>query len=370
MEAVNSDLTVADRAGERLAAAWMDGGKVRLALYALAGDGSGSNAESDLSPVRTFSLDLECPDLYVSPRIRFSPGGGIVSLECLIPSDPRKAGAGRDQWVEWHHAILGTEELDSSVQAALAFLEATTKELVDRRTPPAEKMTCTLQAAGVSRKEGIRLDKVDSVYFGARGASGKVDAFVTTGPDGYVRLWRDPPEVSLEGNYFRSRGRCPRAQFFSDFVRISLAGRPSSVAFQETAHGNYYAVYHDDPPVIRVFEQRDPRHAEVIMEHYPAAGLGTIVDMRFTQDAKCIGVRMARPRPLTRRTSLPDVQLDYTLILDKGILMNVGRGLLHDLPNVHLGGDPAADRPYARLPAYSAAIKACDSASAARTASR
>jgi hypothetical protein len=367
---VDHGLVVADRGGERLAAAWADRGKVQLALYRLPQDAATSGGEAALLPQRTVALDFECPDLYVAPRIRFSPSGGIVSLECLIPSDSGMPGGGRDQWVELRYTQVGAEKLTGSVTDALAFLEANTKQLADQRAPPAETLDCTLDAAGLTRRETIRLDRVDSVYFGNVNDSGEVDAFVTTGPDGYVRYWKHPPEVNVEGTPRRSKGRCPRAQFFSDFVRISLAGRPSSVAFEETPAANYYAVYHDDPPVIRVFEQKDPRHAEVIMEHYPAAGLGTIVDMRFSRNAKCIAVQMTRPRPLTRRSDRPDVRVDYMLILDRDILSAVGHALVEDLPKVKLNGEDGADRPYARLPRYSQALNACDGALAQPPPSR
>jgi hypothetical protein len=105
-----------------------------------------------------------------------------------------------------------------------------------------------------------------------------------------------------------------------------------------------YAIYALSPtPVVRVYEQ-EARHARLLMEHYPPAGVGTPVAIRFTENARCLQIRASR------KSGGQLAAVDYYLILDLNRLLAVGRALERDL-----GAAPTSAEP--PLQAYSRAIQ-------------
>jgi hypothetical protein len=97
-------------------------------------------------------------------------------------------------------------------------------------------------------------------------------------------------------------------------------------------------------PVVRVYEQRQAEQATLLVEHYPPAGVGTPVGIKFTSDARCLQIRTSR----RNRGEL--VSVDYYLILDAKRLLDVGRALERDLDTEA----PSENRP---LEEYSRAIE-------------
>jgi hypothetical protein len=155
---------------------------------------------------------------------------------------------------------------------------------------------------------------------------------VTVRGDGYVQIWHDDKEE-------------PRlsAEFRSDFVRVGTGGRPTALDVEDADDHPIYAIYALNPyPVIRVYEQRYAKHARLLMEHYPPAGVGTPVGIKFTTKAHCLQIR-------AKREKADELELvDYYLVLDPDRLLAVGKALTRDLEVVP---------PAIGLPKYKEAVR-------------
>jgi len=255
------------------------------------------------------SLAHECKDR----ALRFSEDDRTASFECLYSVDQRTST------VQWIPASITDADSGAAARAAIAGAKNVVADTGN-----------TLKSCAI-RDGPPRTSRVTSVFLGPRTGSGS--GFVTVQGDGYVQIWHDgqPP--------------CLSTQFRSDFVRVATGGRPATLDVQDVAVPRpMYAIYALSPtPVVRVYEQ-DARHARLLMEHYPPAGVGTPVGIRFTQNARCLQIRANR----TSGGGLAAV--DYYLILDLDRLLAIGRALEEDLGSA----TTVTDVPLAR---YSRAIE-------------
>jgi hypothetical protein len=307
--------------GTRLAAAWEKAGGVTLKVFEIPTNfrlGSGANgavlaadlaAEAQTAPwmrsARVRELELhpslnrksaELKGECIDRTLRFSEDDRVVSFECLH----HERTNGDASVVQSIHAIIGEKDAspDAASRAALARAEMV---VADKRN---ELKTC---------KGGEQLpptSAVKSLFLGRPTASG--NRFVTVREDGFVQIWHDGKERP-----------CLSTQFRSDFVRVATGGRPAALAVNDVLRPTY-AIYHLNPaeptPVVRVYEQ-ESTHARLLMEHYPPAGVGTPVGIRFTPKARCLQIRAVRGSRA----------VDYYLILDLNGLSAVGNALEKDL---------------------------------------
>ena len=325
--------------GTRLAAAWEKAGRVTLRVFEIPTDfqlGSGNNGalreadlksetqaapwmqnamlrELELEPPldrESAALTQECKDR----ALRFSEDDRTVSFECLYSVDQRTST------VQWVPAIIKAAGPGAAAQPAIAGAQNVVADASDTLK------SCT------SREGPPRTSRVTSVFLGPRTGSGS--GFVTVQGDGYVQIWHDEQQPP-----------CLSTQFRSDFVRVATGGRPAALDVQDIAVPTpMYAIYALSPtPVVRVYEQ-EARHARLLMEHYPPAGVGTPVAIRFTENARCLQIRASR------KSGGQLAAVDYYLILDLNRLLAVGRALERDL-----GAAPTSAEP--PLQAYSRAIQ-------------
>ncbi len=307
--------------GTRLAAAWEQLGRVTLRVFQIPADfqlrGSGGNGalvEADLKghtdpapwmqaldelalrPLpNTQSASLkDCKDR----TLRFSEDGRIVSFECLYSVDETMSS------VQWIPAVVEDAEAETASEETVAG--------------PEKVMADTDNALRRCNGETVAslpsTSRITSVFLGPRRGSG--GTFVTVRGDGYVQIWHDDKEPP-----------CLSAQFRADFIRVGTAGRPAALDVEDVAVPSaVYAVYALSPtPVVRVYEQRQAEQATLRVEHYPPAGVGTPVGIKFTDEARCLQIRTSR-----RNRGVP-VSVDYYLILDAKRLLAVGRALEKDL---------------------------------------
>jgi hypothetical protein len=328
--------------GTRLAAAWEQVGRVTLKVFEIDPDfrlrGSGGNGalveadlkghaeaapwmqaldELELQPLpNTQSASLkECKDR----TLRFSEDGRIVSFECLYSAD------GSPSSVQWIPVIVKDAISADTVAGAEKVMDDTDNTLRRCNGESLEALPST--------------SRITSAFLGPRRGSG--GTFVTVRGDGYVQIWHDDKQPP-----------CLSTQFRADFIRVGTAGRPAALDVEDVAVPSpVYAVYALSPtPVVRVYEQRQAEQATLRVEHYPPAGVGTPVGIKFTTDARCLRIRTSR----TNRGEL--VSVDYYLILDPKRLLAVGRALEKDLD----AEAPGENRP---LNGYSRAIeKHCNGA--------
>ncbi len=199
---------------------------------------------------------------------------------------------------------------------------------VAQTADPNARLLCDLHVGSI--REGgqeILLRSVPAVYLapaasGRSAAQGTARSLVTAGSEGYVRVWPG------------DRPGCPRAQFFSDFIRMVTVGSPVAIAFHDAGKRNLFAIYHDQPsPVVRIFEQHSPNHAEQLVEHYPQFGLGTPVALRFTANGRCLQVQARRRNPLTlaKEDDHRYVRLSYFLMVDAAGIDPIAHALEQDL---------------------------------------
>jgi hypothetical protein len=334
-----------DPSGTQLAAAWREGRNTLVQVFDIPTTplpSAGPSPELRLLTERNLQ-GLRCDEKYPAPTLRFSADSGLLVFECLAGGE-----------VQWAYVELASRTLAPLARKALEHVRQET-EAVRRKdaglgTAPGK---CTLRiGAGEGVKVEVTASQADSVFFGESRADGAVDSFVTAGPDGYIRLWREQPSGQGQADEERP---CPRTQFYSDFVRMTLQGRPADLAFRQLDSSNYFAVFQEFPPVIRVFEQESPMHAEMLMEHFPAAGLGTIQGMRFSANGKCLRVHVSRGQPLQRESDGRAVHFEYPVILGGDGLVRVGKALRADLRSLETGGAVPA-KPFAVLPRYSKAV--------------
>jgi hypothetical protein len=161
-----------------------------------------------------------------------------------------------------------------------------------------------------------------SVFLGPPPAKGQLGDILTAGREGYVRRWREPNTP------------CLHAQFFSDFVRVVTAGHPTGLALYGDDSVANYAIYHDSPPVIRVYKQSGRDLAKQVIEYYPSYGLGTPTGLRFTPNGQCLEVLAKRARPVTRKPDDYPVGITYYLMLEAKALKLVGTALEKDLADL------------------------------------
>jgi hypothetical protein len=98
-------------------------------------------------------------------------------------------------------------------------------------------------------------------------------------------------------------------------------------------------------PVIRIYQQHrsgHARHATLVMEHYPPAGVGTPVGIKFTPRARCLDVAAK-----WQKSGALEL-LHYYLVLDPDRLLPVSQALKSDL-EVNAGAS--------NLPTYNDAIQ-------------
>ncbi len=238
-----------------------------------------------------------------TPTVRFV-GSAAVTIECTD---------GRTFFVDVQQAIPQAELVSNPLSAGMA-----PGSKVDR-------LKCDLQVGSVKEMGQEILPGGSATIFPtpapAPGA-GASRTFVTTGSEGYVRVWPG------------DRPGCPRAQFFSDFVRIVAVGSPIALAFHDSGNKNLFGIYHDQPsPVMRIMEQQNPNHAVQLVEHYPQFGLGRPVAQRFTRNGSCLEVQTRRRNPLTIPSEADHhyVRLTYYVIMEKAALLKVGKNLLQYL---------------------------------------
>jgi hypothetical protein len=326
--------------GTRLAAAWEQVGRVTLRVFQVPTDfqlrGSGGNGalvEADLrghAEAAPWMRALRELELHTPPSaqpaslkeckdrtLRFSEDGRIVSFECLYSVDETTSSV---QWIPVVVKDVDTEPASEETKAGPEKVMADTDNALRRcNGEPLDSLPST--------------SRITSVFLGPRRGSG--GTFVTVRGDGYVQIWHDDKQPP-----------CLSAQFRADFVRVGTAGRPAALDVEDVAVPSaVYAVYALSPtPVVRVYEQRQAEQATLRVEHYPPAGVGTPVGIKFTDDARCLQIRTNR-----RNRGVP-VSVDYYLILDAKRLLAVGRALEKDLD----AEAPSENRP---LQAYSRAIE-------------
>jgi hypothetical protein len=326
--------------GTRLAAAWEKNGQVTLRVFQIGSDfrfvGSGDEGaliEADLEGQSNVPWMRELHELALEPplnsgstrleknckdrTLRFSEDDRIVSYECLYSVDNTTSS------VQWIPVVVKDAGSEAASEDAVAGARKVVAEIdnVPRR--------CNGEAV-----ESLPpTSRITSVFLGPRGGSGS--GFVTVRGDGYVQIWHDDKQPP-----------CLSAQFRADFVRVGTAGRPAALDVQDVGVPRaVYAVYALSPtPVVRVYEQRQAEQATLRVEHYPPAGVGTPVGIKFTTDARCLQIRASR------RHSGELVSVDYYLILDAERLLAVGRALEKDLGSEA----PSENRP---LEEYSRAIE-------------
>jgi hypothetical protein len=242
-----------------------------------------------------------------------------VSFECLYSADDTPSSV---QWIP----VIVKDAISGDAVAGAEKVMADTDNTLRR---------CN----GESLEALPSTSRITSVFLGPR--RGSRGTFVTVRGDGYVQIWHDDKQPP-----------CLSTQFRADFIRVGTAGRPAALDVADVAVPSpVYAVYALSPtPVVRVYEQRRAEQATLRVEHYPPAGVGTPVGIKFTTDARCLHIRTSR----TNRGAL--VSVDYYLILDPKRLLAVGRALEKDLD----AEAPGENRP---LNEYSRAIeKHCNGA--------
>jgi hypothetical protein len=306
--------------GTLLAAAWEKRGGVSIKVFDLSPDfrlGSGKDGdlveadlmEEDAPWMKTAPLKLthllreESKKRGETPckdrSLRFSQGDRIVTFECLYTS----ASDSNKNELEWLPLAV-----DSGSSGPAHSVPNNTFDV--------------LQKLG-------ELEQASSIFLSSR--SEPKLGFVTVKGDGHVQIWheaKDHPSQVAEDR--------------SDFVRVGTSGRPAALDVQDASASPLYAIYARIPyPVIRVYEQRDAKHATLLMEHYPPGGVGKPIGMRFMPKARCLQILGKRHKG----DGL--VLVDYYLILDPDRLRIVGEALSKDL---------AADPPTPGLPQYKKAI--------------
>jgi hypothetical protein len=242
--------------------------------------------------------------------LRFSSDDRVVTFECLYSTD-----SGNE--LEWIPRGVAGSLQDSAAHAPGNVFNGIQQMLMP-------------QAAGriAADKAGIA-----SIFLGP--GSGLDLQFVTVKADGHVQIWRAGKDSPLA-----------TAQFNSDFIRVGTSGRPTLLDVQDNGEDALYAISALIPyPVIRIYQQHrsgHARHATLVMEHYPPAGVGTPVGIKFTPKARCldIGAKWQKGQSLQ--------MLHYYLVLDADRLLPVSQALESDLEL-----DPAGTK----LPKYSEAIK-------------
>jgi hypothetical protein len=338
--------------GTRLAAAWEKAGRVTMKVFEIptnfrlgSGD-KGALVEADLKGENEAAPQLkELPELELEPplnresekltteckdrALRFSEDDKTVSFECLYSTGP--AGE-RVSTVQWIPAAIKDRAANTAFKASDTAFESIKELVTAAGNPPQPCNKDVAESLPPTRR-------VTAVFLGPR--TGSSTGFVTVRGDGHVQIWHDekPPP-------------CLSAQFRSDFVRVGTGGRPAALDVQDVAVPNpMYAIYALSPaPVIRVYEQRQAKHATLLMEHYPPVGVGTPVGIKFTKQARCLQIRAKRKHVGEL------VFVDYYLILDPNRLLAVADALKGDL-------DRETSTTHATLPAYDAAItKQCESA--------
>jgi hypothetical protein len=306
--------------GTRLAAAWEKAGRVTLRVFEIQPNfqlGSGENgalreddlnAETQTVPWMQNAMELELePSLNrkstqlkgecIDRALRFSEDDRTVSFECLYSVDKQTSA------VQWIHAMIRGKGAppDAASLAAIARAEMVVADTSNELKP------CK------GSEELPRTSRAKSVFLGRLTESGS--GFATVREDGFVQIWHDGKQRP-----------CLSTQFRSDFVRVATGGRPAALAVNDVPRPTY-AVYALDPinptPVIRVYEQ-EARHARLLMEHYPSAGVGTPVGMRFTKGARCLWIRAVR------KSGGHLAAVDYYLVLDLKRLLSVGSALEKD----------------------------------------
>jgi len=303
--------------GTHLAAAWQVEGRVTLRVFKvpedfrLATGEDGALRQEDLkgaTQTAPWMNDPRVQELELVPplnrksvslagtckdrALRFSEDGRTVSFECLYTVSERISA------VQWISAVIKGDGRDAGSPAAVTGAAKVVEE-ADALTP------CN------GGKRPPRTSRVTSVFLGPESGHG----FVTVRGDGYVQIWhqnKQPPCLSTE--------------FRSDFVRVATGGRPDALAIQDVdVPTPTYAISALSPtPVVRVYEQ-EATHARLLMEHYPPAGVGRPVGIRFTENARCLQIRAIR------KDAGKVSAVEYYLILDLNRLATVSRALERDL---------------------------------------
>jgi hypothetical protein len=326
-----------DLDGTRLAAAWQRDGRVRLRVFDIPRDFSIGGArgaaltEADISETAAWIDSLQeqeiDPPLHRQPAplteeckdraLRFSEDGTTVSLECLYSTGERL----RPSALKWVAARLRS--------AGGSTAEAGVEQVVHGGV---ELGPCNAERSAAPRGTA----NVTAVFLGPRSGTGS--GFVAVRGDGSVEIWHDP-----------SQPPCLSTQFFTDFVRVAIAGRPVALDVQDLGVEGpraLYALYaHSAAPVLRIYQQLQAEQATLLLEHYPPAGVGTPVAIRFTPQARCLQVRAIRNNDARQL-----VYVDYHLVLDSARLLTVGHALQRDLA----GDASVTDSP---LPEYHRAIQ-------------
>lgn len=340
--------------GSRLAAVVNRQGTLVLRVFALGLDGleapSASGKGLSLGPWREIAVPLKCHVEETgkdppSPSLRFRPGGSEIVLDC---------GDGQAAYVEIKGEQLTVQTLSNMDIRAGSRPESSLLKC-DLAKDPTRVEQQDPTKIEEERRAGLVLSENGAIFLGSDVPAGQHGSVITTGSGGYVRVW------SMAVGAKDAEQRCPSAQFFSDFVRVVTGGYPSALAFHQdsdSAESRFAILDSSQTPVIRVYEQRDPNHAEQVIEHYPQYGLGTPVAVGFTSKG-CLEVHARRKKPLT---SLKDedhhyVRLPYYLILDAKQQRKVAEALENDLESLSpLERENGLGKRWENLPQYRQAI--------------
>lgn len=326
---------VLNQDGTRLAGVWKRDKGLILRAYAVnfvpAEDRSARSERLSLAPLRDIPLPRACE----LGNLRFVAGGTGVQFDCLD----------RGQSVSVYVPLAAE---NSGVQVV------NSPDVGRASSDP--QWPCKLQVGTTAIDVQLVPSRSPTIFL-SPGEQGALGSFITTGEEGYLRLWPG----SARASDAQSRKPCPKAQFFSDFIRMVTGGSASELAFREDSAVNYFVLFYDTPPVIRIYEQRDPLHARQIVEHYPQHGLGNPYAVDFTRNGSCVAVHARRGKPLTKDGD-PDyhyVRLTYYLLLDKAGLKDVGEALGKDIADLTMSpSDLQNPVPWRqKLPTYAEAIK-------------